>query len=67
MSIADLWDRTFWGIVITIFIGLLWLKFLDPLVPCVGPGLVVALIGGGIYVFVGVRKMRAETKKSADR
>ena len=56
MSFAELWDRAFWGIVIAIFIGLVWLRFLDPVVPCVGPGLVVSLAAGGAYIYWGVRK-----------
>jgi hypothetical protein len=58
MSLADLWDRFFWSIMVTIFAGLLWLKFLEPYAPCIGPGLVVALIFGGIYFYLGFRRMR---------
>jgi len=56
MSLADLWDRFFWSFIVAIFVGLVWLKFLDPVVPCVGPGLVVAAIAGGIYFYLGWRR-----------
>ncbi len=56
MSLADIWDRVFWSIMIAIFVGLVWLKFLDPMVACVGPGLVVAAIVGGIYFYLGWRR-----------
>lgn len=56
MSLADAWDRFFWSVMLAIFVGLVWLKFLDPVVPCVGPGLVVAAIVGGIYFYLGWRK-----------
>jgi hypothetical protein len=56
MSLADIWDRFFWSIIVAIFVGLVWLKFLDPMVACVGPGLVVAAIAGGIYFYLGWRK-----------
>jgi hypothetical protein len=56
MSLADIWDRLFWSVMIVIFVGLVWLKFLDPVVACVGPGLVVAAIVGGIYFYLGWRK-----------
>ncbi len=56
MSLADAWDRFFWSVMLAIFVGLVWLKFLDPVLPCVGPGLVVAAIAGGIYFYLGWRK-----------
>jgi len=56
MSLADAWDRFFWSVMLAIFVGLVWLKFLDPVVACVGPGLVVAAIAGGIYFYLGWRK-----------
>jgi len=55
MSLADLWDRFFWSVMVTIFVGLVWLKFLEPYAACLGPGLVVALIAGGIYFYIGWR------------
>lgn len=56
MPLADAWDRFFWSVMIAIFVGLVWLKFLDPMLPCVGPGIVVAGIAGGIYFYLGWRK-----------
>ena len=56
MSFAEIWDRLFWSFLVTIFVGLVWLKFLDPVVPCVGPGLVVAVTAGGIYFYLGWRR-----------
>lgn len=55
MSLADLWDRFFWSVMVAIFVGLVWLKFLEPYAACLGPGLVVALIAGGIYFYIGCR------------
>jgi hypothetical protein len=56
MPLADAWDRFFWSVMIAIFVGLVWLKFLDPVLPCVGPGIVVAGIVGGTYFYLGWRK-----------
>lgn len=56
MSLADIWERFFWSVLIVIFVGLVWLKFLDSKVACVGPGLIVAAIVGGIYFYLGWRK-----------
>ena len=56
MPLAYAWDRFFWSVMIAIFVGLVWLKFLDPMLPCVGPGIVVAAIVGGVYFYLGWRK-----------
>ena len=56
MPLADAWDRFFWSVMLAIFVGLVWLRFLDPVLACVGPGLVVAAIVGGIYFYLGWRK-----------
>jgi len=57
MSLADIWDRFFWSVIIAIFVGLVWLKYFEDRVgACVGPGLVVAGIVGGIYFYLGWRK-----------
>jgi hypothetical protein len=58
MSITDLWDRIFWSLIVAIFVGLVWLKYVDPVLPCVGPGLVVAAIAGGIYFYPWWRTAR---------
>ncbi len=58
MSITELWDRAWWGFMIAIFVGLLWLKFLDPYLSCVWSGLIFAVLCGSAYVYAGVRKMR---------
>jgi hypothetical protein len=64
---ADVWDRIFWSAMLALFVGLVWLKFVDPIVPCAGPGLIVAAIAGGIYFYVWWRKFRraVQTDESA--
>jgi len=62
MPLADAWDRFFWSVIIAIFVGLVWLKFLDPVLACVGPGLVVSAIAGGIYFYLGWRKATRGTQ-----
>jgi hypothetical protein len=62
MSLNDLWDRAFWGLLISIFVGLVWLKFLDPIIPCVWPGVVVSVAVGSAYVSFAVRKLRQAQK-----
>jgi hypothetical protein len=46
--------------MIFIFVGLVWLKFIDSFLPCVWGGVVFAGLCGGAYLFVGVQKMRRE-------
>ena len=56
MSFADVWDRMFWSVMVVIFVGLVWIKFVEPLgLACFGPGLIVALLAGGIFFYLGVR------------
>jgi hypothetical protein len=62
LSIAEIWDRFWWSLMITIFIGLLWLKFLDPIISCVGVGLIVAFGAGLIYFVIGLRSMIREKR-----
>lgn len=63
MAFADIWDRMYWSFMIVIFVGLVWIKFVEPLgLACFGPGLIVALLVGGIYFYAGVRsKLRQQT------
>jgi hypothetical protein len=65
MSLADAWDRFFWSVMLAIFVGLVWLKFLDPLLACLGPGIVVAAIVGGIYFYLGWRKATRAAQTAA--
>lgn len=57
MSLAAIWDRFWWSLMLTIFIGLVWLKFIDPLLPHIIIGIVVSIIIGAIYFITGMRKM----------
>jgi hypothetical protein len=60
MSLSKLWDRAWWGFMIFIFVGLVWLKFLDPIIACVWPGVIVSAICGGTYLYTGIRKMQRD-------
>jgi len=62
ISIAEIWDRFWWSLMITIFIGLVWLKFLDPIIACWGVGLLVAAGVGLIYFVIGLRNMVQEKR-----
>jgi hypothetical protein len=57
MSIAEIWDRFWWSMLITIALGLLWLKFLDEIIPCVSVGLILCIGVGVIYFSIGIRAM----------
>jgi hypothetical protein len=62
LSIAEIWDRFWWSLMITIFIGLVWLKLLDPIIACWGNGLLVSASIGLVYFVVGLRKMLQEKR-----
>jgi hypothetical protein len=56
MSIADAWDRMFWSLMLVIFIGLVWMRFLQNVAACEGPGLLVALGAGVAFFYRGYRQ-----------
>ena len=62
LSIAEMWDRFWWSLMITIFIGLLWLKFLDPIISCVSVGLILSSLAGLVYFVIGLRGMIQEKR-----
>lgn len=66
MSLSKLWDRGWWGFMIFIFVGLVWLKFLDPIIACVWPGVIFAALCGGLYLYTGIRKMQREKDQEED-
>lgn len=67
MSLADLWDRTFWSIMVVVGVGLLWIRFVEPYgLSCVGPGLIVALAAGAYFFVSGVRGLRRAARAAAE-
>lgn len=62
MSLAAIWDRFWWSLILTITLGLLWLKFLDPYVSCVSVGLIVCIGAGMVYFTMGIRKLAHQQK-----
>lgn len=63
MSFADIWDRFFWSAMLAIFVGLVWLKFIDPHIPFAWTGfLMVQVIAWG-YFFLGIRKLRNQARR----
>lgn len=60
LSISEIWDRFWWSSMITIFIGLVWLKFLDPYISCSGIGLMFSVVVGLVYFITGIRRMLRE-------
>jgi hypothetical protein len=62
MSLSSIWDRFWWSMILTIMIGLLWLKFLDPIIPCVSVGLASAVVVGLAYFSIGMRALLNQKK-----
>lgn len=65
MTLSEAWDRMFWSIMLTIFIGLVWMGFLQEYVACEGPGLLVAVTVGIAFFGIGWRNA-AEAKRQAE-
>ena len=55
MSLAAVWDRFWWSLMLTILVGLVWLKFIDPVIPCMSVGLLLCSLVGGTYLAIGLR------------
>ncbi len=66
MTLSEAWDRMFWSIMLTIFVGLLWMKFLQAIVPCEGPGLVVSIVIGITFFATGWRKAAARKREDLE-
>ncbi len=57
MDLGSAWDLMFRSFLVFIFVGLVWLKFIDPIIPCVA-GLPVPILAGFLYFYIGWRKAK---------
>jgi hypothetical protein len=64
MTLSEAWDRMFWSIMLTIFVGLVWLKFLEPVVACEGPGLIVSICVGIAFFYRGWHQAAAQNQQA---
>lgn len=62
MTFSEIFDRFFWSLVLALFIGLLWLIFIDPSFPHIMVGVALSLLIGGTYFFAGIRKLVREKR-----
>ncbi len=64
LSVAEIWDRFWWSLMISILIGLGWLKFIDPLLKnrYIYAGIALSLSIGAVYFIYGICKMVRERK-----
>lgn len=56
---SEIWDRFFWSFMVTIFVALVWMKFLQDVVSFESAGFVVAIGVGVFWFWRGLRKLRA--------
>jgi len=66
MSLSAIWERFWWSLLLTITLGLLWLKFIDPYVNCVSVGLIVCIGAGLIHFSLGIRKLVVQRNKEKE-
>lgn len=57
MDLGDAWDLMFRSFLVFVFFGLLWLKFVDPVIPCMF-GFPVPVLLGVAYFYWGWRKAK---------
>jgi hypothetical protein len=58
---SAVWDRFFWSFLVTVFAGLLWMKFLQDQIRFESGGWVVAIGIGLLWFWRGLRKLRADS------
>lgn len=66
MSVAQVWDRFFWSMVLAILVGLVWLKFVDPVFPVIWVGVFLALAVGAVYFVTGILAMVRRQRREAE-
>jgi protein-S-isoprenylcysteine O-methyltransferase Ste14 len=57
MDWGEAWDLMFRSFIVFIGVGLIWLKFMDPIILCT-VGLPVPILAGGLYFYWGWRKAK---------
>ncbi len=63
MTLSEAWDRMFWSLMIIIFVGLLWMKFLQETAACESAGLIVAVVIGIVFFSTGWYQANARNKR----
>jgi len=68
LSVAEIWDRLWWSMMISILVGMGWLKFIDPLLfgEHIYIGIALSLTAGGIYFTYGICRMVREKKQEKE-
>jgi len=66
MSVADIWDRFFWSLLLFLFLTFVWLGLVDRSVAYSPTGFLVALLAAGAYFGVGLQR-RARPAGGAPR
>lgn len=62
MDLGNAWDLAFRSFLVFIFIGLLWLKFVDPIISC-SLGFPIPILIGFLYFYSGWNKARKDWRK----
>jgi hypothetical protein len=57
---SDVWDRFFWSFMVTVFVAIVWMKFLQERIRFEDGGWIVAVTIGLLWFARGVQKLRRE-------
>jgi hypothetical protein len=57
MKVAVIWDRVWWSLMLAILVGLIWLKFVDPVFHHSKLGLALSVAVGMTYLAIGIARM----------
>jgi hypothetical protein len=66
MSIAAIWDRFWWSLMLAIFVGLVWLKFMDPLMPHSWIGTMLTIGSGAVKFALGIFGLLKQKRKEEE-
>ena len=55
---SEIWDRFFWSFMVTVFVSLLWMKFLQDTLRFESGGFAVSIAIGLLWFWRGLRKLR---------
>ena len=66
MTVAEIWDRFFWSLLLFLFLTFVWLGLVDGAIAYSPTGFLVALLGAAAYLGIWIlRERRARSSGDA--
>lgn len=58
---SEVWDRFFWSFMVTVFVAIVWMKYLQDSARFESVGWIVAVLVGLLWFWRGLRKLRSRS------